>query len=345
MTEELNVRLDGAFRLAANHRDQREDWRKQAQTDPSGTAVRVREAVAAAMVRERAESGELYGIDVSDLGSARDYDPRTLAEASDIAQRVNHYRILLWAQQELDSCATDESLSEGERAKKMCEVALEAWQALDGLLAHTLRQIRLHAAPREAKTLAEHAEAAHLAGQLATRTSLYWNVRLRKALDDIREHHERPRRERLEALLRELYANGPQVWDEHHETDWQLRGTRSETAKKIVEQADRLSMEAHHLSMEQVDRLSMEQASPLSMEQELAQFADRAKLLLLAKQAGLTPRQDELFSLVVGEPERYLKKDGKLNSKEAAREMGLAASTVRTLWAQARERVADTLAA
>ena len=92
--------------------------------------MRVREAVAEAMVRERAESGELYGIDVSDLGNIRDYGPRTFAEASDIAQRVNHYRILLWAQEELDSCATDDSLSEGERAKKMCEVGLEAWHGL-----------------------------------------------------------------------------------------------------------------------------------------------------------------------------------------------------------------------
>jgi hypothetical protein len=112
MTEDLNARLDAAFHDAAKYRDQRQAWRKQARTDPLGTAMQVLEAIAVEMASEHAESGELYGIDVSDLDSARDYDPRTFVEQLDIVQRVNHYRILRRAQEELDSYAADVSLSE-----------------------------------------------------------------------------------------------------------------------------------------------------------------------------------------------------------------------------------------
>jgi len=278
--------------------------------------MQVREVIAAEMASERAESGELYGIDVSDLDSARDYDPRTFVEQLDIVQRVNHYRILRRAQEELNSYAADVSLSEQERAARMCEVGLEAWKALDARFLHTLRQISVHADPGRARTLAEDTEASHLAGQIATRTSLYWNVRLRQALDEIREHHKHPRRERFEALLRELYSHGPQVWDEHHETDWQLKDTRREVAEKIVRQAD----------------------SP-PMEQQVAKFAVLEELRRLEKKAGLAPREHELFSLAVGEPERYLRRDGKLKSKEVAKEMGLKVGSVKSLWSRVRKKL------
>jgi hypothetical protein len=158
MTEDLNARLDAAFHDTAKYRDQRQAWRKQARTDPLGTAMQVLEAIVVEMASEHAESGELYGIDVSDLDSARDYDPRTFVEQLDIVQRVNHYRILRRAQEELDSYAADVSLSEQERAARMCEVGLEAWKALDALFLHTLRQISVHADPGRVRTLAEDTE-------------------------------------------------------------------------------------------------------------------------------------------------------------------------------------------
>lgn len=316
MNEEFIVRLDGAFRNAAGHRDWREAWKKQAQADPTGAAARVRAAVAEGLARERAESAELYGIDISNPASGEDYDV-TLAEAADILQRVNHYQMLLWAQQRLDSYAADSSLPEQEYATKVCETGLELWRALDSLLLHTLRWIRLHAAPGEEARLAADAEATHLAGHLATRTSVAINRPLAKALDDIREHNKPTSRARFEALLSELYANAPQEWDKHHALDWRLDATRNAVVKGITGRS--------------------REESPT--EAELATFAEREALLKRAREAGLTPREHELFALVVGDPKRFLR-NNRLNHKEAAAEMGVAVGTTKSLWSRIRKALA-----
>lgn len=311
MTEEFNVRLDDVFRNAADHRDWREAWKKQAQGDPLGTAVRVREAIAEGLARERAESAKLYGIDVSDPAAGEDYDLQTLAEAAGILQRVNHYRILLWAQQKLDSYAADSSLSEQEHATKVCEVGLESWQALDALVLHTLRQIRLYAAPGEATRLAEDVEATHLAGHLATRISVAINRRLAKALDDIREHNKSAKRERFEALLRELYIYARPAWDEHHALDWQLNATRNAATRKVEE------------------RLRQDQ----SAEAELAAFADKEALLTHAKAARLSAQELEAFELFVQTP--------KLKYREIADHLGISTNQVGVI----KHRISNKLAA
>ena len=69
---------------------------------------------------------------------------------------------------------------------------------------------------------------------------------------------------------------------------------------------------------------------------DLAAFAERERLLKKAREAALTPREYELFGLVVSDPKRFLR-DGKLNHNEAAREMGVAVGTIKSLWSRTRK--------
>lgn len=71
-------------------------------------------------------------------------------------------------------------------------------------------------------------------------------------------------------------------------------------------------------------------------ETDLGTFAGREKrfqLLKRGREAGLTPREHELFSLVVSDPKRFLR-NGKLNHNEAAQEMGVAVGTIKSLWSR-----------
>jgi hypothetical protein len=156
---------------------------------------------------------------------------------------------------------------------------------------------------------------------LATRISLQKNKRLRRALDEVRGHEKPAKRERFESLLRELYISAPEVWAENHRTDWRLRATRSEVARRIERQSERPS------------------AQPTE-EIELAEFADRENremLLKLANRRGLPPREYELFSLAVNNPKRFMRSNGKLNHREAAEELGVAVGTVKSLWSRIKK--------
>ena len=59
-------------------------------------------------------------------------------------------------------------------------------------------------------------------------------------------------------------------------------------------------------------------------------------MLKRAREAGLTPREHELFRLVVGDTERFFR-NGKLDPAEAARELGLAVGTIKSLWSRIRK--------
>ena len=68
--------------------------------------------------------------------------------------------------------------------------------------------------------------------------------------------------------------------------------------------------------------------------------AEREALLRRAREAGLPPREYELFRLVMGDQRRFLR-NGKLNHREAAQEMHVAVGTIKSLWS----RIKKTLAA
>jgi DNA-binding CsgD family transcriptional regulator len=69
---------------------------------------------------------------------------------------------------------------------------------------------------------------------------------------------------------------------------------------------------------------------------ELAAFAEREALLKRAREAGLTAREHELLGLVVGDADRFFR-NGKLDHGEAARELGIAVGTVKSLWSRIRK--------
>jgi hypothetical protein len=138
------------------------------------------------------------------------------------------YLVYLECQRKLDACLREETSSEEELIVEACAVCVEALRETAAVMLHNLHELYLFASSgaEEVVSFARDAEAQHLAGHLATRISLSRNKRLAKALDDIRAHNKRTSQERFESLLRELYVLSPEIWAEHHVTDWQLQVTR-----------------------------------------------------------------------------------------------------------------------
>jgi DNA-binding CsgD family transcriptional regulator len=161
----------------------------------------------------------------------------------------------------------------------------------------------------KAAQVAKHEEGRRLAGHLATKISLTRNRRAAKALDGIRERNKPPRRERFEALLRELYLEAPPAWAERSSTDRHLRATRSATLKKI-EGRDRQEP---------------------STTRELATFAEREALLRRASDARLTPREHELFEFFLDIPSA--------RNADAARALDIAVGTVKSFKSRIAKRL------
>ncbi|MDQ3658818.1 MAG: hypothetical protein M3338_03985, partial [Actinomycetota bacterium] len=188
--------------------------------------------------------------------------PRDLVEATAMLDRINLYGAFGELLRRIDGYADDRTLSAGELAEKVCAVGVEALEVFESSQLHTLQQVRAWAEDDpEAAAVARDIEARHLSAHLATRISLSpnrrrSNRRLAAMLDEIREQHEAPSRERFKALLRELYAYASETWDDHHNIDLRLRATRSAVVKKIEQRL-----------------------RPEPPEIELAAFADREALL------------------------------------------------------------------
>jgi hypothetical protein len=195
----------------------------------------------------------------------------------------------------------------GERlARLVCAAFLLAWNKIPGIMAATIEAFQ-KAVPRVAN---EAGLAEFLTAHLATHTSLWANLRLRAGIDERREEGESLYMRLLKELPAEAlatYAERPRGWGD-------LMDLRTEAAR----------------------RLEKRNAPPDVT--ELAAFADREKLLKRGKDAGLSPREYQLFALVVGDPKRFLK-NGKLNHSEAAQAMGVAVGTTKSLWSRTRKKI------
>jgi hypothetical protein len=77
-----------------------------------------------------------------------------------------------------------------------------------------------------------------------------------------------------------------------------------------------------------------------AQELELAILAHRDALLKRGRDARLPPREYELFRLALGNPDRFLPY-GKLDHSEAARELGVAVGTTKSLWSRIRKTLAE----
>jgi hypothetical protein len=319
MQDKFDANLRTVFEGAKEFRDKIERIKAMSRKAPEATAATFAESIPDWMEECRAEAAAEWHIDIADVGALgdADLDPRNLLEVTALLRRVNIYHALgqlLWR---IKEHAEDPSLSAQELAEKVCDIGIEALEVLESAKLHMLQQIRVYAesySSEEAAQMAKDVEAQHLAGHLATRISLTINRPLAKALDDIRQYDEPASRERFKALLRELYVEAPQIWNARHNTDWRLRSTRNAVVKKIKQ------------------RLSV-QPTPPAEEIELAIFAEREALLKRGRDAGLPPREYELFKLYVEEP--------KISSREAGQRLGLSAGAVRTL----KARIKKTLGA
>jgi hypothetical protein len=279
MRRDLDTSLREAFAAADADRRQIQEYEKQARDDPVGTALAVFRGIPDLMEQKRVRAAEVYGVDIADKESIKTFEPDGLEEASSFLMEANTYLALAEYQVTLDAYAADDSLSREELATKVCQVGLEALQTTAAIYLHNLHELRVVAISKgsnEAVRLATDEEARRLAGHLATRISLRRNRRLAKALssnkpDDVGQ---------FQVLLRELYTQSPQVWEEHHRTDWRLRNTRSAVAR----------------------RMEGRTTTP-SEAQQLTSFAEREELLKRARKAGLTPQELAVFKLFIENPD------------------------------------------
>src|SRR5215211_698232 len=310
--------LDDAFRYADSTRNKIEAAKKQAREHPMETAEGILKGIPTTMQHLREQAATLYGVDIADPEKAlKAYKARDYVHTLGFLHKLSMYSVYEELQCKLQQYTSDPALSREELAAKICEVGIEATNAPDEVYLHILNEQRHFVDSRgstEVAEIAKNEEARRMAAHLATRTSLRKNRPLEKAVDEIREYDEPPGRERLKTLLRELYVEAPQVWDDQRNASQRLLSTRTAAAKKIVERS----------------------RGETSTEAELPTFAQREAALKQARAAGLTPREHELFGLVVSDPKRFMR-NGKLNHNEAAREMGAAVGTIKSLWSRIRK--------
>jgi hypothetical protein len=206
----------------------------------------------------------------------------------------------------------------GERlARLVCAAFLLAWSKIPGILAATIEAFQ-KAVPRIAN---EPGLAEFLTAHLVTHTSLWRNLRLRAGIDELREEGE----SLFARLLKEYPAEAVAAYDERPRNWGDLMDLRTKVAR----------------------RLEKRDAPPGA--NELATFIERErekrlkKLLKWAKElgkdAGLTPREYQLFALVMGDPERFLSRNDKLNHSKAAQAMGVAVGTTKSLWSRTKKKI------
>ena len=316
----LNERLDQAFRQADAHREKAKVLKRAAERNPTETAALAREVIPVLMEQNRARAAQLCEVDITDPDWSRDPVWQEKAATLDfldlsmVYQIGNNYLVFERCQEEIADFDSDASLSDENRAAKICETVGSAFEHLSAVWLHELTELRAWVCSSDgedskAAKLAKDEEARRLAAHLATKISLGRNLRVAKALDEIRERNKPASRERFAALLRELYVEAPPAWAEVSSTDWHLRATRSATLKKI-EGRDR--------------------QRPCAT-RELAAFANREKLLQKARDAELTPREQDLFVFFLENPSA--------KNVDAARTLGIAVGTVKSLKARVKKRL------
>jgi len=322
VTDHFETRLYDTFLAAAADQDQIKIFRGLAKQHPAAAAAAVCDAIPILVQDQRERIYESYGIDLA----AQKWKEQAKQKRLDLVEEIqllmaaNTYLVLEVCQSKLDTYTIDTSLSEEDWATKVCTAGIDVLQSTEAVLLHALTELRAEAQSvggSDEVELARDVEASRLAAHLATRTSSTINKKLAHALDEIRRYDKPAGRARLEALLRELYVEAPEVWGKYSRTDWQMRATRTEVAKKLAR--------GHNPPLEEVPLLA---------------FAEREALLKRAREAGLPPREYELFRLVMGDQGRFLR-NGKLNHREAAQEMHVAVGTIKSLWS----RIKKTLAA
>jgi DNA-binding CsgD family transcriptional regulator len=317
MQDKFDAELQAAFEAASKERDNVELIKELSRKQRKMLAASIAAAIPHQMERWREQAAKKWGIDIANPDELKHFEidePRRVIETTSLLMRANHYLVFEESLKKLDMYAADASLSEEELTTKICQIGIEALNEYKGVLLHMHQELTILARKHGTDETVQYAIGAlarQLSGHLATQISSR-NWKLRAALDEIREHKKPAKRERFEALLRELYIFAPDVWAEHHSTDWRLLTTRTAVVKKIEQ------------------RLKTETV-PVAEEDELAAFAAREKLLKRGRDSGLPPREYELLKLFVENPN--------MSYREAAKRLGITVGTVGAL----KSRINKTL--
>jgi DNA-binding CsgD family transcriptional regulator len=191
----------------------------------------------------------------------------------------------------------------GERLQRaVCQSVIVAYRQRPGLAAVGIEVLEA-GMPNFPQGLAL---SVYLTAHAAVHTSLHKNLRLRAGIDELRMDGE----SRFSRLLKELPAEVLAAYQARVAGWGDLMDVRTEAARRL---------EKAHPQPNVQDR------------QELATFAAREAALKKSRLAGLTPREHELFKF-------FLENPGAKNA-EAARELGVAEGTVRSL----KSRIKRTL--
>jgi DNA-directed RNA polymerase specialized sigma24 family protein len=347
MQDRFDANLRAVFEVAKKYQGALQGVKKRSREDPEGTARWITEYLPNTMDEVREQTAQEWKVDIADLDGLKDAaGSRGLLEAISLFSRADLYHALGELLRRIDEYADDTSLSREKFAKKVCEVAEEALEVEEASKLHRLQLFSDFAksyGTEEAARRVLGLLGQQLAGHVATRTSTRVNLRLAYALDELRERKKPQSRERLEVLLRELCAKAPEIWDENHLTDLPLRTTRNAVLKKIEQRLPPREYREVELTPFTEAQAVASEGHALPEEIELAAFAAEDQLQRTLKQireAGLPPRERELFELVAGDPERFLRY-GKLNHSEAARAMGVSKGSIKSWWWRIRQTLAS----
>ena len=303
MQDKFHSDVEESHRAAKRHRKVLDTLKKHARENPELLAMRIVEVVPDSLKRTCSEALEELGLDLADVEAVRSYEAYSVAEWQVVAWLATSYQIYSAFLRLVGRYYRDPNLTGVRSAQAVCEAFIEAAERHLYTVALDFDELRKKL-PEERFPHEELAKV--LSGILATRTSLHSNPPLRAAIDERREYSrdKSAKRERFEQLLEDLPAQVLEVWEEAAHPLGDLYEMRTEVAR----------------------RLGKRESKPRP-EVELATFADHEKLLKQAKDAGLPPREYELFKL------RVVENPG-MSLREAAQRMGIAEGTAKSLWSR-----------
>ena len=309
--DNFQIDVEKSHRAAKRHRKVIDALKKHTRENPELLAMRIVEVVPASLEKTRSKVLKQLDLDLADVEAVRSFEARSVAEWQVIAWLATYYQIYSAFWRLVGQYATDPSLTGIRSAQAVCEAYLEAKERHLYTIALDFDELRKKL-PEESFPNEELAKV--LSGIVATRTSLHSNPPLRAAIDERREYSrdKSAKRERFEQLLEELPAQVLEVWEESAHPLGDLSEIRTEVAR----------------------RLGKRDSKP-PLEVELATFAEHEKLLKQAKDAGLPPREYELYKL------RVVENPG-MSLREAAQRMGIAEGTAKSLWSRIKRTLNAT---
>jgi DNA-binding CsgD family transcriptional regulator len=303
--EHFEAVLREGHRRARRVNDAIEDFTKYLDENPTKAAQDLLFIVPKWMDACQAIAVSRFGYDLENRKKREDFAVETFQDALEFVQLMNHYYtndlvMERWV------AFQDEGMVGKQLAQAVCDAFIGAYKERPGLAAVGIESLEA-CLPDRFKGLVL---STYLTSYLATHTSLHANPRLKHSIDELREEGE----SRFARLLKELPAEALAAYRDRPRDVGNLMEIRTEAAR----------------------RLEKRDAPPVPDMRDLAEFADRETreaLLKRGKDAGLPPKEYELFKLLVEKPG--------ISSREAAHKLGITAGAVRTL----KSRINRTLGA